>query len=208
MARPVQADAQATRARILAAACHHFAEVGAGHARMREIARAASVSQACVHHYFGSKAALYRACVDATYAEVESLRQELWPQPGEPLGLASLLENGVRRAFRFACSHQDSIRLNMRTILDTGELDAAWREKVLQPFLGGVGELLESFSRLPRGRVRLGLHSLQALMIRYALVEPAELAVVVGVPGDPEQQRQAVEDHLVAIARPLLGLDF
>jgi len=70
MSRPVNADADATRQRMLEAAVQLFAERGLGSTSIRDVAGAAGVSLAMVHHYFGSKDDLYDACIDATYAEL------------------------------------------------------------------------------------------------------------------------------------------
>src|ERR1041385_6512140 len=76
MARPVNADAQATQAKILATAYDLFAARGIDGASVRDIAKGAAVSLAMVHHYFGSKQGLYEACVDAMLNELGGLRTE------------------------------------------------------------------------------------------------------------------------------------
>ena len=70
MGRPIQANAAATRDRIRASAVQLFAVQGEAATSTREIARGAGVSLAMVNHYFGSKAGLYTACVDAMYEEL------------------------------------------------------------------------------------------------------------------------------------------
>ncbi len=205
MARPVKADAEATRRRILEAATALFAERGRGSTPMRAIARRAGVSQACVHHYYGAKEQLYDACVAHTSAELEGLRAELWPgNEAAPQDLRALLDGALRRIFRFACTRRAAIRLNLRTVIDTGALDTRWRERVLLPFLDEVGALLAPLSPLPGLRLRLAIHSLQALFSRYALAAPEELAAVVGAGVD--DPLAAVEDHLVTQAFAMLGL--
>jgi AcrR family transcriptional regulator len=64
MARPVNADGEATAKRILDAAFRCYLD-GGGFTSIRDIAREAKVSLAMIHHYFGSKAKLYeRLCED------------------------------------------------------------------------------------------------------------------------------------------------
>ena len=77
MARPIQADAAATRERILHAASDLFSDRGLARTTTREIAKASEVSLATVHHYFGGKADLYRACIGNMYAGLEALTDEL-----------------------------------------------------------------------------------------------------------------------------------
>lgn len=57
-------NAEATRARILDAAEREFAARGFAGARLREIAGAARVQPALIHHYFADKSGLYEAVLD------------------------------------------------------------------------------------------------------------------------------------------------
>ena len=77
MSRPIHADAEATRGRILTAARKLFSERGIGSTSMRMIAKEAGVSAAMVHHYFGSKVDLYQASVEGMYQELRELQAEL-----------------------------------------------------------------------------------------------------------------------------------
>jgi AcrR family transcriptional regulator len=54
-----------TRGHILDAARAEFARVGFGGTTIRNVAAAASVDPALVHHYFGSKQELFAAAIDA-----------------------------------------------------------------------------------------------------------------------------------------------
>ena len=53
-------NADATKARLLAAAESEFAAKGFDGARLGNIAKAAGVQQALIHHYFADKEGLYR----------------------------------------------------------------------------------------------------------------------------------------------------
>lgn len=203
MSRPVHADAEATRQKILDAACSLFSKAGHGSTSMRDIARDAGVSQATVHHYFGNKDALYRACADAMYGEVQELQGELLPALTSGGTFDEVLELVVRRAFRFTCSRRPAIRMVMRDVIDSGSLDPEWRGKLLLPFLDGASLLLAPMANVPAASLRLILHSFQYIVIRYALADPAELAVVCGLT-DQIEAVAAIEDHLVALARRML----
>ena len=80
MARPINADAKATRARILDAAVEMFSKQGLDGASVRGIARRAEVSPAMVHHHFGSKEGLYEACIDVLYEGLLELQASLATQ--------------------------------------------------------------------------------------------------------------------------------
>ena len=71
---PRKRDADATRARILEAAQRAFSETGYSHTGIREIARLAETSSTLLLRYFGSKAGLFEAALEAAmpaYATLE-----------------------------------------------------------------------------------------------------------------------------------------
>src|SRR5690606_14481122 len=106
MARPVAADPQATRARILSSARARFTAQGMEGASVREIASDAGVSLATVLHHFGSKDALQKACIDDLYRELAGLRAALLERVTPGAALATLLDESVRAAWRFARQHR------------------------------------------------------------------------------------------------------
>ncbi|WP_459975036.1 TetR/AcrR family transcriptional regulator, partial [Mycobacterium sp. MUNTM1] len=64
LGRPVGADAEQTRARIITAAMRCVGEAGYSRATIREIARAADMTSASLYHYFSNKSELLEATVD------------------------------------------------------------------------------------------------------------------------------------------------
>lgn len=202
MARPVGADAEATRARILEHAARLFSAGGFGETSMRDIARAAQVSLATVHHYFGGKDELYRASVEAMYEELSTLREELTVRVASTSSLEEIVEQAVRATFRFARDHRAAVRLSMRAVIDTGELPEERRTGMLLPFLDEGAPLLAGLSGQPAERIRLVLLSMNHLIARYSLTSTRELAVITRSP-ETEAER-AIEEHLVEIALRLL----
>ena len=73
LGRPVDADGDATRARILAAARTAFADLGYAATTYRLLAEATGLAHSAIYNYFGSKAELYAAVHDEvklqTYTE-------------------------------------------------------------------------------------------------------------------------------------------
>lgn len=194
MARPLKADADATRRRILASAIALFGERGPDGVSVRAIGADAGVSLATVHHYFGSKAALYRACIDAMYDELVAMQPQLIAAVragGEP---AALIDRVVRTAFRFARAHQVQMRLLLREVVSHGELPDDRRERGQVPFLDQVPAAMAAVAAVA-GDVRLILQSASFLIARYAISSPAELELLTRARGDDAVT--AVEDHLV-----------
>ncbi|OBH60251.1 TetR family transcriptional regulator, partial [Mycobacterium sp. E2479] len=63
LGRPVGADGEQTRARIVTAAMRCVAEAGYTRATIREIARAADMTSGSLYHYFANKSELLEATV-------------------------------------------------------------------------------------------------------------------------------------------------
>ncbi len=204
MARPVNADAAATRQRILASATQLFGEQGAK-SSIREIAKSAGVSLAMVHHYFGSKDDLYSSCVDAMYVELAQLRDHLVREVGTASNPQSIFEKAVREGFRFAREHQSAMRLMMRRVVARGALDAGRAEEFLVPFLDQASTIVASLTGQSAASLRLPLQSLVFLNGRYAIADIDELMLVTGE-FSKSAALQAVEDHLVEHTYSMLNL--
>lgn len=205
MARPQNADAAGTRRRILEVARSLVSDQGIDGTSMRDIAGGAQVSLATVHHYFGSKDALYAACIDDMYRELWALKAAVAPAfaPGRPL--AEVITEVVRTAFRFALEHRSAQRLMQRTVVERG-FDPEKREKVVKPFLADGSAMLAIFTAKPPEQLRLVLQSMTYLMMRYSIADDGELCAVAGVKS-PAAARARVEDHLVSVALTLLGIE-
>jgi AcrR family transcriptional regulator len=207
MARPVNADAGATRARILEAAAGRFSDAGERGASIRDIAREAGVSLAMVHHYFGSKDQLYAACVEAMYVELEGLRDELLAAVAAGGDAAALVDRAVVTCFRFARSHRPALKLVMRVVVDTGEVPPDRRDAFLLPFLDQASLWLTPAGAEP-ARTRVAVQAVTFAVVRFALSTDAELRAVLGAAPEcplPDVLRD-VERHLATITRAALGL--
>ncbi len=220
MARPPQANAERTKQRLLAAASELFSRRGVSGTSLREVARAAGVTMATIHYHFGSKDALYAACLDTAYSELairleplggmlQGLVEELRLAASSQVELAAVIERVVRASFRFARQRRPALQLLQRTLVETGELDARWREGSFLPFLEQAAQVLAPALGQPEGQLRWHIQSLAALGMRYALSTPRELARFDGQP-EPAGKRaaeaavRAAEDHLVRVAQRLL----
>ena len=70
-------DAEATRARILAAAKKEFARLGLAGARVDEIAVRANANKRMIYHYFGGKEDLFSAVLENAYLDIRAAEREL-----------------------------------------------------------------------------------------------------------------------------------
>jgi AcrR family transcriptional regulator len=180
MARPANANAQATRKRILDSAATLFATLGEGQASMRHIAREAGVSQASVHHYFHSKADLHRACIDAMYARLHGVRASLVADMTRPMDMPERIRQMVGVMYRFGRENVDAVRLVQRSVLDRGEHAHPEREAMLFDTLGRLAAILDMHSPHGAEEIRQTLYAFNLLMIRMVLVDGAEIERIYG----------------------------
>lgn len=75
--KPRTRDAEATKARILAAAKQEFARLGLGGARVDEIAEQANANKRMIYHYFGGKEELFAAVLEDAYLDIRRAEQAL-----------------------------------------------------------------------------------------------------------------------------------
>lgn len=99
---------EATRASILAAARMEFAAKGLEGARVDQIARRAKFNKQLVYYYFGSKDDLYRAALEATYAEIRALERELDLSALPP---REAMERLIDFSLDYLDEHRDFIRM-------------------------------------------------------------------------------------------------
>lgn len=205
MARPTNADAAGTRRRILETATQRFADEGPK-ASLRTIAQSAGVSLATVHHYFGSKAGLRRSVIERSDEALAELSAELAAIARAGADLDAVVAEIVRRTYRFARAHELAIRLTARSAIDRGNIGPDRQAKVLLPGLELAAKLLAERIAADPITLRLVVRSVSYLVVRYALTDPAEIAIVLGqdLGGDEVAREQAVEDHLVFVAGALL----
>lgn len=102
---PRKRDARATRARLLEAAAGEFARAGFAGARIGAIADRARTNKRMIYAYFGDKAGLYRAVLDAHLALAFAAEG---PAPAAP---RAQVEQLLRAYFGFLSDHPGFVRL-------------------------------------------------------------------------------------------------
>jgi AcrR family transcriptional regulator len=207
MARPNKADSEETKRKLLNAAAASFSQNGWRGTSLRQVATEAGVTLATIHHYFGNKDALYAASLNAIYDGLSVEAQPLLEvfarlkSGAVDLGKAdanSIVAELMRGAFHFARDHRSLIQLLMRPVVETGELDARWRDKMLVPFLDQMCTALSEALGNPRDSYRLPLQSLVSLTMRFALSSDRELARLAGVA--PPQRNVSEQGAQLALA--------
>jgi len=203
MGRPVNANSEETRERLLEAAGELFATQGIGSTSVREIAQKAGVNGALVSHYFGGKEGLYGECVESMYRQLSALRESLLPNILSAASLRSAIDMAVIEGFHLGRKNRNPLRLVMRHILDRGQLPEERFEAVQSPFLSTIPALLTPHSEQSELELRWSVQSLVFLVVRYALSSDEELDRLNGGAGEA---LQAAEEHLSRMAGEILSL--
>jgi AcrR family transcriptional regulator len=203
MGRPVNANSEETKERLLEAAGELFATQGIGSTSVREIAQKAGVNGALVSHYFGGKEGLYGECVESMYRQLSELQESLLPKILSAESLRSAIELAVIDGFHLGRKNRNSLRLVMRHILDRGQLPKERFQSVQSPFLATIPALVAPHSMQSENELRWSIQSLVFLVVRYALSSDEELDRLNGGTG---VALQATEEHLTRIAGEILSL--
>ncbi len=203
MARPVAADAEATKARILAAATQLVSLRGIDGTTVRDIAAGAKVSLATVLHYFGSKDGLYSAVVEAMDTELGTLRSALIAAAGPGRDAEQMLSAMVRQSWRFALEHRMAHRVILRAVLDNGGMPDERIERFVRPSLDDAEGILVPLLGVSGLQARLALQTLVMLTARFAIAGDNELCLITRAPTIAEA-RDLVGEHLVDVACGLL----
>ena len=188
-----------TREAILDAARRVFAEQGYQHATVRGVADLAGVDPALVHHYFGTKQALFVAAVQLPVNPAEQLMAVLAQDPGQA---------GERMVELFLsiwdhAAAQSPLLALVRSAVGDEHAAAMLREFIAEEVLGEIARRLGSPDAGLRATL-VGSQVVGLVMLRYIIrVEPLasapadQVAAAVG----PTLQRYLTGDVAAAPAR-------
>ena len=140
--KPKSRDAEATKARILAAAKREFAKNGLAGARVDRIADKAKANKRMIYHYFGNKEKLFQTVVEAAYVDIRTAEQKL---DLEHLPPRDALEKLVRFTWDYYLKNPEFITLvNSENLHRARHLEKSEVIKaVSRRFVGMVGGLLD-----------------------------------------------------------------
>ncbi|MEM6926697.1 MAG: TetR family transcriptional regulator [Myxococcota bacterium] len=136
-------QARAMRNAMLDAAEVAFASRGFHATKMRDVARDVGVTQPLIHHYFGTKDALFAAVVQRVVERYEVAQADQWERDGSDV---RFFTEGIRTLFDFLGRHRQAVRLmwwarledRMPDVPRGHALDARVRQKFAQAKAAGV----------------------------------------------------------------------
>jgi len=194
-----------SRAAILEAAAHEFAEFGIAGARTDAIAREARVNKALLYYYFKDKETLYSAVLDEAFA---GLKETVFRVLDSDLPTREKLMAYVGAYFDFVAANQMYPRLMQREMMRAREGRSPHLDRIIknyfQPIFQRVGELLRKGIEEGEFRPVNPVHfmpSMVAMIIFYFSGAPVMQKIVGFNPLTPEriaERRAAVLDFISA----------
>ena len=171
-------NSAATKLRLLDAAEHEFAARGFTGVRLRDIADAAGVQPALIHHYFGDKQGLYRAVLDRVLLPTST---ESWTLLGSGRDLDDLLDGFAEMLLRFHASHHNLLAiLRHEAVSGSDVLSEITRERTLPVITALRGIVVEAQAR---GQIRADIAPEEIIvagmsMVAYPFLEAQMLGVM------------------------------
>ena len=139
---PKLRNAEATRAKILAAAINEFADRGLTEARTEDIAERCGVNKRLVYYYFGTKEGLYLAALEEAYAKLTELEHAIDVDHLEPKAAIAALIN-LKIDYYIANPHFISF-LNMENLYKAKTLSKSKRlNEFKTPLTQVISRILE-----------------------------------------------------------------
>jgi TetR/AcrR family transcriptional regulator len=197
-----------TRAAILDAAEKLFAQKGFDATSLNEVGTAAGVSRGTPGYFFGSKADLYQAVLDRSFAEAREAVRD-----GRARALASgrtpeaILAGAVSDYFDFLAARPNFIRLIEREALNGGpQLDEVSQISAGQEALGAISAEL-GLDDSPSGEAAQLLLSIIALCW-FHLIHARTVAPAVGVTLENADDLERRRRHIIGLVlNGLAGLE-
>ncbi|MFO0661972.1 MAG: TetR/AcrR family transcriptional regulator [Polyangiaceae bacterium] len=137
-------NAVETKKRLLDAAEEEFASKGFAGARLREVANAAGVQQALIHHYFADKEGLYQAVLDRAIAETTL---GSWNILSRVSGFDSLLDAFVDLLLEFFSSHPHLLSIVRLDAASGSNTAVALLRDRTKPVFDAVKKIIEQLQR-------------------------------------------------------------
>jgi TetR/AcrR family transcriptional regulator len=188
-----------SRAAILDAAERLFAEQGFDATSLTQVGTAAGVSRGTPGYFFGSKAELYQAVLDRSFAEVREAVRE-----GRARALASsqspdaILAGAVSDYFDFLTARPNFVRLIEREALNGGRLPEGLSHlSAGQEALGAISAEL-GLDDAPSGEAAQLLLSIISLCW-FPMIHARTVASAVGVRLDEAEEIEQRKQHIIGL---------
>jgi AcrR family transcriptional regulator len=194
-----------TKARILTAAEHVFAEKGFEGASTREIAAQAGVNISSLHYHWESKETLYFAVFQNIYDQiVELVRGSLPGRIPEVASGRSVVENIMGRLFDFFADHPNVPKLMVRRLLENDASQVEIERDILVP----TWKVFAEWTTQLGGRKMKDLDSqlfmltIHSVLLTFLLDSHQYVSLLGGSVHAPEMRRR-VRGYLINLVKTL-----
>jgi TetR/AcrR family transcriptional regulator len=196
-------NATATKARLLDAGEREFAARGFAGARLREIAVAAGVQPALIHHYFADKQGLYRAVLDRAMLPTST---ESWNLLESRSNLEGLVEGFIDMLVGFYAAHQHLLSILRHEALSGSQVLADLSRERMLPIIEALTAFIDQ--QKAAGEVRADVSAADIIsaamsMVIYPFVEEGMFQVI--LPAMAQRDAPALERRKQSIVKLLLG---
>ncbi|HMN78483.1 MAG TPA: TetR/AcrR family transcriptional regulator [Burkholderiaceae bacterium] len=185
-------------ARILEAATDAFAASGFHGTPMREIARRAGVSQALLHHHYGTKEALWHAVGERVSAEFLAYVADVLASPP---AASDTVPTAIRTYMRYWKEHPSAFRLNLWRLLEGPTAERSARSLALNkravPMIRNAQAAGLVRDDMPAGLALIIAGSL----VQFWLHSQIEIRDALAVTGDPVPDDEAFADIVHRLIR-------
>lgn len=196
---------EATRRRILSAAESEFARKGYDGARLRDVALAAGVHHALLHHYYGDKQGLFRVVVERAFAAASDQAYEALRTTSD---VRELTERYIETLVDFFADNPNLVQILHFASLDKGSPAYAACEEIgqnlVRPLLEATAETVELAQREGIIRDDIGPRRLVALAMGAAAYVFQEAAFFSTFLGDDVRSPASLAEHKAATLRFLI----
>jgi AcrR family transcriptional regulator len=200
MARPLHANAEETKQRLVAVALPKFAQHGFDGTSTRELADAAGCTMGTINHHFGNKQGLYDATVDAVYRRLRERTVDTLASVHTGNDLYALIE----LLYSVARAERDGVRLLVRQVLDHGRLTPHTEAKHFLPEIDKATQLTAQLAGVQPEQARTAAVTLGYLLSRFVIQDDRSLMTAFGVRSAKDAHNRVV-NTLTATARALFA---
>jgi TetR/AcrR family transcriptional regulator, regulator of cefoperazone and chloramphenicol sensitivity len=195
--RPGVEESDATRAKILDAACDVFAEHGFQAATVRQIVTRAGANVAAVNYHFGDKLGLYHEVLRRYLCSDERMaaRQKLMELKDPREALRAFIRHALEQM-----AHSIDLRLMAHEMAKPTPALPATVEEAIRPNYDMLRHILSRILELPPDHetTRLCAHSVIGQVLHYAHARPVLQLLWPGMKYSPKQLDQVAE-HITTV---------
>ena len=201
--RPQNHEAAVSREQILNAAINAFAASGFEAMSIRALTRELNVSHGLIHHYLGSKRALWEACVDVYFRALRDKMIGLAPAAETSASPPEAAREFIRVSVRLSARYPGCVRI----LLDEGAQGGERLNYLLSKYLDPIGKAwVQAIEGLGD---RSGIEAPDSRTLFFLITFGGSIpfcapALAAYFDGEPLQSEEAVESHADMVANLLV----